>query len=128
MRSLRSAMKSTPYLRQLEKVHVQHEDPAQPTTTTKFFKRKDIKMMPVKCPSTVSGISEVLRNIFRKKSDLERSTGLSSHPDSRARPASESLTPPAPPAACPVSSCFYTQTPFLLLQNLPNPYPSVSVT
>lgn len=33
-------MKSSPYLRQLEKVHVQPEEPAQPTTKIIFKKKR----------------------------------------------------------------------------------------
>jgi len=40
MRSLRIVMKSSPYLRQLEKDHVQPEDPAQPTTKIIILKKK----------------------------------------------------------------------------------------
>lgn len=88
-------------------------------------------MMSVSAPSTTPGMSEVLRNIFFKKSDLERSSGLSSYPDSRAKACSISESPkhPQPLQDLALSAHFLmTRHSFPPAAEFAQPHPTESIT
>lgn len=85
-------------------------------------------MMSVSAPSTTPGMSEVPRNVFLKKSDLERASGLSSYPDSRAKACSTSESPKHPQDLALSAHFLMTRHSFPPAAEFAQPHPTESIT